>query len=79
MHHPDHTHEDLHRLILIDVCVRGCRNGKIHDGLTTELVTILRINKFVLETQDKHNVMGSVCTVQGVVLKLLLVTQLSTD
>lgn len=46
------------------------RNGKVHEGLTPELaVSLIRhthkhINKFILETQDKHNMIGSVASLR---------------
>ena len=66
MYHPGRTHKDLRRHILNGMYGGAGRNGKVHEGLTAELAMKLilhthkHINKFILETQDKHNMIGSV-------------------
>ena len=66
MYHPGRTHKDLRRHILTGMYGGEGRNGKVHEGLTPELARNLilhthkHINKFILETQDKHNMRGSV-------------------
>ena len=66
MYHPGRTHKDLRRQILHGMYGGPGRNGLIHAGLTAELTQKLiththkHIDKFILETQDKHGMTGTV-------------------
>ena len=66
MYHPGRTHKDLRRHILAGMYGGPGRNGKVHTGLDAELAQKLilhthkHINKFILDTQGKHNMVGSV-------------------
>ena len=66
MYHPGRSHKDLRRQILAGMYGGPGRNGQVHEGLTAELAAKLiahthtHINKFILETQDKHTLVGRV-------------------
>ena len=66
MYHPGRSHKDLRRQILAGMYGGPARNGQVHEGLTAELAMKLiqhthkHINKFILDTQDKHTLVGCV-------------------
>ena len=68
MYHPGRTHKDLRKHILAGMYGGPGRNGVVHTGLTPELAqkiishTHKHINKFILDTQGKHDMTGTVGT-----------------
>ena len=66
MYHPGRNHKDLRRQILAGMYGGPARNGDVHLGLTPELAKKLishthkHINKFLLDTRDKHTFVGTV-------------------
>ena len=66
MYHPGRSHKDLRRQILQGMYGGPARNGKVHVGMTVELASKLiahthkHINKFILDTQDSHDMIGCI-------------------
>ena len=66
MYHPDHTHKDLRRHILEGMYGGSGRNEQVHTGMTPDLVVKLinhthkHIDKFILDTQDTHGLVGGI-------------------
>ena len=66
MYHPGRTHKDLRRQILAGMYGGPSRNGAVHEGLGAELASKLiqhthkHINKFILDTHTKHDMVGDV-------------------
>ena len=66
MYHPGRTHKDLRRHVLSGMYGGAGRNGSVHEGMTPELAAKLinhthkHINKFILDTQDIHGLVGCV-------------------
>ena len=66
MYHPGRTHKDLRRQILAGMYGGPARNGDVHEGLTVEMAVKLinhthkHINKFLVDTRDKHDLVGTV-------------------